>query len=238
MRAPSSIDFRTAVKMQQQAATMSGVPKLTPLPTYHNQVVDECYAYTPSPEPDLRFTPEIEQDGFPFSRGGTPQTPQQPFGCPDPLNAGEDLSYLHCPPWAGENLVPVGLGFVDMDMSMGCDGSWMTPTPEPEEMARANLYAQSAHNAFDAALAATPWSAFPQQQGSMSPEDKALDAIDSGIVMQGEWSPRPAQQQRQDVFVDMGNMVTSAPYVPKMQGLSGSSAPVWEDVFMPSSLPY
>jgi hypothetical protein len=72
----------------------------------------------------------------------------------------------------------------------------------------------------------------------MSPEDKALDAIDSGIVMQGEWSPQPARQQRQDVFVDMGNMVTSAPYVPKMQSLSGSSAPVWEDVFMPSSLPY
>lgn len=132
----------------------------------------------------------------------------------------------------------MGLGFVDMDMSMGCDGSWMTPTPEPEEMARANLFAQGAHNAFDAALAATPWSAFPQQQGSVSPEDKALDIIDSGIVLQGEWSPQPAQQQRQDVFVDMGNMVTSAPYVPKMQSLSGSSAPVWEDVFMPSSLPY
>ena len=62
--------------------------------------------------------------------------------------------------------------------------------------------------------------------------------------MQGEWPQQPAQQQqqqqqRQDVFVDMGNMVTSAPYVPKMQSMPGSSsAPVWEDVFMPSSLPY
>src|SRR5690348_7059048 len=75
MRAPSHIDFRTAVKMSQQAAIMSGVSELTPLPTYQNQIVDECYSYTPTPEPELRYTPEIEQDGFPFPRGATPQTP-------------------------------------------------------------------------------------------------------------------------------------------------------------------
>lgn len=232
MRAPSHIDFRTAVKMSQQAAAMSGVPKLNPLPTYHSQIVDECYAYTPSPEPDLRYTPEIEQDGFPFSRGGTPQTPSAPFGCPDPLPTVEDMSYLNSQPWAGENLVPVGLGFVDMDMSLASD-SWMTPTPEPGEMVQANLFAQTA---FDASLvpAPAPWSAFPlPPQPDLSPESKALDSIDSGIVMQGEWT----QPTRQDLFVDMGNMVTSAPYVPKMQSMSGS-APVWEDVFMPSSIPY
>lgn len=248
MRAPSHIDFRTAVKMSQQAAAMSGVPKLTPLPTYHSQIVDECYSYTPSPEPDLRYTPEIEQDAFAFSRGGTPQTPPEPFGCSDPLPAIDDISYLDCQPWSGDNLVPVGLGFVDMDMSMASD-SWMTPTPEPEDMTRVtSLFAQhtsSSHNtsAFDPSIQPA-WSTFPlppsqqqqhhHQQQDSSPESKALDLIDSGIVMQAEW---PAQPVRQDLFVDMGNMITSAPYVPKMQSIPGS-APVWEDVFMPSSIPY
>lgn len=225
--------------MSQQAAAISGAPKLTPLPTYHNQIVDECYTFTPSPEPDLRYTPEIEQDTFAFSRGGTPQTPPEPFGCPDPLPLVDDISYLDCAPWTGEPLVPVGLGFVDMDLSTAND-SWMTPTPEPEDTSRTNFFAQQTHShaPFNASLQAD-WSAFPlpsppTHHDSSNPEAKALDAIDSGIVMQAEW---PTQPPRQDLFVDMGNMITSAPYVPKMQSVSGS-VPVWEDVFMPSSIPY
>lgn len=250
MRAPSHIDFRTAVKMSQQAAIISGVPKLTPLPTYHSQIVDECYSYDPTPEPDLRYTPDIEQDAFPFSRGGTPQTPPAPFGCNQPLDVVDDIGYLDCPTWSSEGLVPVGLGFTDLDLPMG--NEWMTPTPEPEEMRNANLFAQTAQVAgqtggFSSLQTFDPMSsthadwafALPGQHSDFPSSKADDDAMDSGIVMQAEWSqqqqPQP-QQARQDMFVDMG-LVTSAPYVPKMVGLHGAT-PVWEDVFMPGALPY
>jgi hypothetical protein len=245
MRAPSHIDFRTAVKMSQQAAIISGVPKLTPLPTYQSQIVDECWEYTPSPEPELRYTPEIEQDGFlGYSRGTTPQTPAEPFGYNEPLPILDGMDYLDCQPWSGDGLVPVGLGFADMELAMPAD-SWMTLTPEPEEMGEANTYAQNPdftstlqlHGDFDTPLNSIPedWSSFRMpKQDIMTPDAKALDGVlDSGIVMQGEWT----QPARQDMYIDMGNMVTSAPYVPKMQSVLGN-APVWEDVFMSSSVAY
>jgi hypothetical protein len=247
MRAPSHIDFRTAVKMSQQAAIMSGVPKLTPLPTYQNQIVDECYTYPPTSEPELRYTPEMEQDGFPFSRGATPQTPAGPTGNDDSLPMIDDMSYLDCQPWAGEGLVPVGLGFGDIDMALP-DDSWMTP--EPEDMLQTNYFAQNTglipvyhpRSTFDTSLGISKdWSApqIPVRDETMS-DEKAFDGgldngFDSGIVMQGEWAQ--AMPPRQDMFIDMGNMITSAPYVPKMQAIP-SNAPIWEDVFMPSSIPF
>ena len=241
MRTPSNIDFRTAVKMSQQAAIISGVSKLTPLPTYQSQIVDECYSYTPSPEPDLRFTPEIEQDGFPFSRGATPQTPAEPFGCNDSLPIIDNMGYLDRQPWSGDELVPVGLGFAEMEMPAASD-SWMTP--EPEEMAQANLFAQHADlvsslqtQNFNTLLAAVPknWSTFQMpSQDEMVPDAKSFDcSLDSGVVMQDEWT----QPQSHDIYVDMSSMITSAPYVPKMQSIQ-SNAPLWEDVFMPSSTQY
>ncbi|KAF2629107.1 hypothetical protein BU25DRAFT_26924 [Macroventuria anomochaeta] len=236
MRAPSHIDFRTAVKMSQQAAIISGISKLTPLPTYQPQIVDDCYSYTPSPEPDLRFTPEIEQDGFPFSRGATPQTPAEPFGYSDPLPLVENMDYLDCQPWSSDGLVPVGLGFADMEMLLP-DDNWMTP--EPEEMAQANMFAQNVEmqGTFDALLGTMPedWSNFQiPPQDDVVPDAKAVDsALDSGIVMQGEWT----QHSKQNMYVDTANMITSTPYIPKMQAIPGS-APVWEDVFMLSPIPY
>ncbi|KAF3039930.1 hypothetical protein E8E12_007908 [Didymella heteroderae] len=243
MRAPSHIDFRTAVKMSQQAAIMSGVPKLTPLPTYQSQIVDECYSSTPTREPELRYTPDIEQDGFPFSRDATPQTPAGPIGNDDSLPMVDDLGYLDCQPWAEDGLVPVGLGFGNMDMAMH-DDSWMTP--EPCGMPNTNYFAPNAdlistdqaQNRFDTSLAMpADWTTFqmPLQDETVA-DEKALDGgLDSGIVMQGEWTQPPPQ--RHDMFIDMGNMITSAPYVPKMQAIP-SNAPVWEDVFMPTSIPY
>ncbi|KAL1648321.1 hypothetical protein SLS61_007013 [Didymella pomorum] len=243
MRAPSHIDFRTAVKMSQQAAIISGEPKLTPLPTYQNQIVNECYSYTPTPEPELRYTTEIEQDSFSFSRGATPQTPAGPIGNDDSLPLINDMSYLDCRPWSGEGLVPVGLGFGDMDMAVR-DDSWMTP--EPGDMLQANYFAQHTdltsldppHDTCDASLAMpVDWSSvqMPLHDDTIS-EEKALDGgLDSGIVMQGEWVQ--AHPLWQDTFIDMGNMVTLAPYVPRMQVIP-SNAPVWEDVFMPSPIAY
>ncbi|KAJ4351055.1 hypothetical protein N0V95_004159 [Ascochyta clinopodiicola] len=248
MRAPSHIDFRTAVKMSQQAAIISGVPKLAPLPTYHSQIVDECYSYDPSPEPDLcRFTPESEQA---FSRGTTPQTPADPFEYHEPFSLVDNLDYLDCQPWPTNDLVPVGLGFTNLDMP---HEEWMTPTPEPEEMVQANMFALNEnftaslqmHSTLEASSNSTtePWPTFhaPTQTHS-TPAAKAspslsLDdySIDSGIVMQGEWTqPQP---QLPNSYINMGNMVTSAPYVPKMQGMP-DSAPVWEDVFMLGPVAY
>lgn len=248
MRAPSHIDFRTAVKMTQQAAIISGVPKLQPLPTYHSQISDACYSYSSSPEPDLsRFTPETESDGFALSRGATPQTPSDLFGHPEPLPGVDGLDYFDCQPWAAEGLVPVGLGFAGLDIAVQ---DWMTPTPtpEPEEMARANFFAENhhhhhlslgyqVHDPLGASNTATHDWAFgtppPDHNGADS--SPFIDAsLDSGIVMQCEWSH--SQPQPQNTYVDMG-LITSAPYVPKMQSVMGS-APVWEDVFVPGGVAY
>lgn len=245
--------------MSQQAAIISGVPKLNPLPTYQSQIVDECYSYTPTPEPELRYTPEIEQEGFPFSRGGTPQTPSEPFGCNQPLSVVDDM-YLDCAPWSSDSLVPVGLGFEGLDCSMG---DWMTPdptctsTPEPDDLSSNNFFAQTefppiptlppALHSFDALAPAETWPFDLPAQQDILPDISAAKinaaGLDSGIVMQTEWPqplPQPQSQHTQsargDLFVDMG-LVTSAPYVPKMQGLPGA-APVWEDVFMPGALAY
>lgn len=237
MRAPSHIDFRTAVKMSQQAAIISSVPKLTPLPTYHTQIVDECYSYTPSPAPDLRFTPDLEHDRFAFSRGATPQTPADPFGFPEPLPGVEGLDYFDCQPWNDEALGPVGLGFSGLEMAQ----PWMEHAPEPE-MVETNMFARDADVASSlpmhaSTLSSSGWSSFQsplqddvENNGFLSTDDAF---IDSGIVLQDEWN----QPRLHDSYVNMGNLITSAPYVPKMHGVP-STAPVWEDVFMPSSIAY
>lgn len=241
MRAPSHIDFRTAVKMSQKAAITPTVPKPTPLSTYQTHIVDECYLRNSTPELDLRFTPEIEQDGYFFSRGATPQTPVESFYYNDlvPTVAGSD--YPDCQLWSGDESVDVGLGFADT-------GSWMTPTPELEETSHANLFAQNidfsslsqSKGMFDLSPdnMTKNWPSFlPDNVNSANKPDPPLSLIDSsldsGIAMQGEWN----QPQPQDAYINMGNMFTSAPYVPKMQTIS-SNVPVWEDVFMSSSLPY
>jgi hypothetical protein len=255
MRAPSHIDFRTAVKMSQQAAFISGVPKLTPLPNYQSQIVDECYSYTSSPEPDLtRFTPELESNGFPFSRGATPQTPNEPFGYHEYLPMVDDLDYLDCPPWSGDGLVPIGLGFAELDMSMS---NWTTP--EPEEVAQieqSNMFAQAPEYAssmqmqgrFEASSSSVleeDWTALQTlAHNNVVPHTRAVpslclsdgssdDSVSSGVLMQGEWT----QPQPHNTHINMGNMITSAPYVPKMQVIP-SNAPVWEDVFMAGPTPY
>ncbi|KAF3051866.1 hypothetical protein E8E11_010603 [Didymella keratinophila] len=229
--------------MSQQAAIMSGVPKLTPLPIYQDQIVDECYSLTPTPEPELRYTPEIEQDSSSFSRGATPRTPAEPIGNNDSLPIVDDMGYLDCQPWVGDGLVPVGLGFGDMDMTMP-DDSWMTP--EPGDTLQTNYFAQhtdltpmdQSQSTFHPSLVMpADCSTFQMPlQDKMMSDGKGLDGgLDSGIVMQDEWIQ--ALPVRQDTFIDMGNMITSAPYVPRMQAIP-SNAPVWEDVFMPALTPY
>lgn len=255
MRAPSHIDFRTAVKMSQQAAFTSGAPKLTPLPSYQSQIVDECYSYTSSPEPELLFTPELESNGFAFSRGATPQTPTEPFGYHDPLPIVDDLDYLNCQSWSKERLVPVGLGFADFEMPMQ---SWLTPEPEDiPPMEQMDVFAQNAdfmspvqmQGSFDAAsnTLLEDWSAFQTPEGNnnvphagaasslLLSDSSSEGSMSSGLVTQGEWSP--LQSQVPNTHINVSNMFTSAPYVPKMQTIP-SNAPVWEDVFMSGSMSY
>jgi hypothetical protein len=249
MRAPSHIDFRTAVKMSQQAALISGMPKLTPLPTYQSQIVDECYSYTSSPEPDLcRFTPDLEQDYFSFSRGTTPQTPSEPFNYHNPIPSIDNLDYLDCQSWPTENLTPVGLGF-DMPVE-----NWSTTsTPEPElipHLDNTQTYPPDftsplqIQGSFDPSpsLSQSEWSSFPSGvHSNLVPDmgalpslsynddsgDESFSSCSSGVVPQGEWTDFQPH-------VNMANMVTSAPYVPKMQAMP-QAVPVWEDVFMPGA---
>lgn len=240
MRAPSHIDFRTAVKMSQQASTTPVIPKLTPLSTYQSQIVDESFLYNSTPEPDLRFTPEIEQDGCLFSRGTTPQTPAEQFCYNDPVPVVAGLDYPDSQLWSGDGSVSVGLGFVGT-------GSWMTTIPELEGTFQASSFAHGVgfpslaqtQGTFDTCSDTIPkdWSGFSQDNtnSATKPDPMSLidSSLDSGIVMQGEWN----LPQSQDAYINMSNMFISAPYVPNMQEIS-SNVPVWEDVFMPSSIPY
>lgn len=233
MRAASHIDFRTAVKMSQQATACSGFPMLTPLPTYASQVVDECYTFPNQTDPDTTgYTSGVESNGMPTSGHLTPQTPEslvyhEPLAVGDMTNA-----WMTSQPWSDDSLISAGLGF-EGDMT---------------ELLPAELWSTPEH-AHSAPIAQLPW---VQPSLSVSPQSIASDLVphSSGApslpisdcsveefnrpgVFHEDW----ANYQPTTTQFDMANLVTSAPFMHDLRSVP-SIAPVWEDVFMPDSAPY
>jgi hypothetical protein len=158
MRAASHIDFRTAVKMSQQASACSGFPSLTPLPTYASQVVDECYSYPANPDRDIPgYTSDMETNGMPISGRFTPQTPDSIVNH-EPL-AMDDIAeaWMMTQPCADDSLASIGLGFEN-------DMTGLLP---------AELWSQAGH-AHSAPITQIPWA---QSSLSVSPQSKTSIAL-------------------------------------------------------------
>jgi hypothetical protein len=233
LRAASHIDFRTAVKMSQQASNISGFPMLTPLPTYNTQIIDECYSYSSSPDQNLTgFTPNMDSSHFPTSGRLTPQTPE-PITYHEPMSmVGLPDQWINVQPWSDDTLVSVGLGF-DGDMT----------TMLPTELWSAPETAQTAPVAQLAwphpSLSMSPQSIsselvpHPSAVPPLSISECSADDYNTSGVYHENWAHcQPTASQ-----IDMANMVTSAPFMHDLRTIS-SAAPVWEDVFMPGAAPY
>lgn len=233
MRAASHIDFRTAVKMSQQASASASLSMLTPLPTYSSQVVDGCYSFPSHPEQDLTgYASGIDSDGMPTSGSLTPQTPES-IVYHEPLTIG-DMSdtWMASQSWSDDSLASVGLGF---------DGDMTALLP-------AELWSNNGQ-AHSAPLTQMPWphpslSLSPQSMSSdfapnvntapsLSLSDCSVDDFGNPTSLREDWTAcEPVTNQ-----FDMVNMVTSASFMHNYQPVA-CPAPIWEDVFMPGSAPY
>jgi hypothetical protein len=233
MRAASHIDFRTAVKMSQQASTCSGLPMLTPLPTYTSQIMDECYSYPSPPGQDMTaYTPPLECNGMTTPGRLTPQTPES-GSYREPLAIGEmSGAWMVSQTWSDDSLVPIGLG-LEGDMT----------TMLPSELWPTHEYAHSTP------IAQIPWvqpslSASPQSMASdimshikpapsFSMSECPMDDFNSSGAFPEDWTNCQATTTQ----FNMSGMVISSPFMHGLHPIS-STLPVWEDVFMPGSAPY
>jgi hypothetical protein len=233
MRAASHIDFRTAVKMSQQASACSGFPVLTPLPTYTGQIVDECYSYSGSPGRNLvGFSAATDPTGLSMSGRLTPQTPES-LVYHEPLAVG-DLSdqWAQSQPWIDDSLMSVGLS-LDSDMA----------APVPVE-----LWSRPEHSN-TAPITQMSWnqasvSVSPQLMSdevvpnagavpSLSISECSVDDFNNSGTFHEDW----ALCQPTTTQLGMAGIVTSVPFMHDLRSMS-SAAPVWEDVFMPGHPPY
>jgi hypothetical protein len=233
MRPASHIDFRTAVKMSQQASAGSAFPILTPLPTYTSQVVDECYSYSSPPAQDMNvYTPPMEYNCMPTSSPLTPPAPECNL-YHEPLAIGDmSTTWMASQAWSDDSLAPTGLGFQgDMTALL------------PPEMWSMHEYAHSAP------ITQIPWA---QPSPSASPQSMASDLMSyagpasslsisecsmEGFNNAGAFPEHWTNCQPTTTQFDMTSMMTSVPFMHSLQSIS-STVPVWEDVFMPSSAPY
>lgn len=233
MRAASHIDFRTAVKMSQQASACSGFPVLTPLPTYNPQTIDERYSYSSSPDQNLMGIPAAtDPTGFSMSGRLTPQTPETVV-YHEPLSMG-DLSdhWTMAHPWNDESAMSLGLGFDSDLVGPVSVESWSTPehsnpVPMPHISWHQPSVSVSPHlisNEIVPNAGAVP---------SLSISECSLDDFSVSGTYNEDW----ALCQPTTTQLGMAGIVASAPFMHDLRPVS-SAGPVWEDVFMPGHPPY
>jgi hypothetical protein len=236
MRAASHMDYQGAGKMSHEASAVSGYPMLTPLPTYSSQIVDECYSYSSSPEQNLKgFMASMDSNSFPSSGRLTPQTPESLI-YHEPLAVG-DISeqWMASQPYSDDTLGSIGLGFDAEVTTMLPTGMWGAP--------------QSAQTA------PLPQMAWPHHSVSASPErmsaeivphSRAVPSLSISECSVEDFNPTSAFNQEIRQWTNCPPTTTqingssTVPSVSYMHGLRivSSTAPVWEDVFMPGPPPY
>ncbi|KAH7072199.1 hypothetical protein BKA63DRAFT_492835 [Paraphoma chrysanthemicola] len=233
MRAASHIDFRTAVKMSQQASACSGLPVLTPLPTYRPQIMDESYSYSSSPEQNMMgVSAATDHAGLAVSGRLTPQTPE-PIVYHEPLSLGDFSDHwTGAQPWNNESVMSCGLDI---------DGDYAGPIP-------VELWSTPEYN-HPELLNQVPWH---QPSLSVSPHivsaemvpnagavpalcmsEGSLDDFNMSGTFHEDWALcRPTTDQ-----LGMASILSAAPFMHDLRPVS-SVGPVWEDVFMPDHPPY
>jgi hypothetical protein len=232
MRAASFVDYRSAMKADQENPELSGYPMLTPLPTYSSQMVDECYSYSSSPEQDLSsFTRAMEMNTFHNLGRLSPMTPD-PIMCPEPISILDNFDhYTTSQPWSDEALASCELG-VDPNMA-GIHPLDMWPTPDTTDLmslaqlswAQSGISASPQQISTDLILRNDVVPSMPTSEYSV--ENYSSDA------MPGDWTI----YQPTTTHMDLANMITLAPYMRDANSVS-THAPIWEDVFVPGPRPY
>ncbi|KAF2028345.1 hypothetical protein EK21DRAFT_69967 [Setomelanomma holmii] len=233
MRAASHIDFRTAVKMSQQSSAYSGFPMLTPLPTYTPQILDECYAYSSSPERNTPAFPSVtESASHPISGRLTPQTPE-PVVYHEPFSmANLSDQWMAIEPWTDDSLISAVLDYNgDMSASLPID-LWSArehvSTPSIAQMGwhhpSVSVSPQLTSDEIVPHVGAVP---------SLSISECSIEDFNHSGTFHEDWAIcQPATTQ-----LAMASIVTSAPFIHDLRSSSGA-APVWEDVFIPGQPPY
>lgn len=231
MRAASHIDFRTAVKMNQQASAISGYPLLTPLPTYASQVVDECYSYSSSPDKNFDgFTQRMETNAISNSGRLTPQTPE-PTIYHEPLSMSESMDhYMTSRPWPDDVMASVGLGFEpDMTTVLSTE-MWSAPRPE-------NMMPMAHMSWKPSALSVSPLEILGNDLGShtrvipsLTTSECSVEDFNTSGPGQDDW----IIYQPIATFMDMASLATSAPFMHDPETIPGL-APTWEDIFIPNA---
>jgi hypothetical protein len=233
MRAASNIDFRTAVKMSQQAAACSVLPMLTPLPTYTSQVVDACYTFPDNTnQSSAVYTPPMDSNCMPNSAHFTPQTPET-HSYYEPLTL-EDMSdpWTTSQLWSDDALAAIDLGYnADMIALLPSD-VWSTPEHARSAPIAQIPWAQSSLSLSPQSMV-SDLAPHPKSTPSLSMSDCSAESYDSSGTLQEDWSNRATSTHQ----YAMANMVTSAPFMNDFRTIA-CAAPVWEDVFIPCSAPY
>jgi hypothetical protein len=236
MRAASHIDFRTAVKMSQQASACSGYPSLTPLPTYASQVVDECYSYPANIDQEIPgYTSGIETGSMPISGRLTPQTPESTV-YHEPVAMGDMAdSWMMTQPYSDDSLASIGLGFENDMTGLLAAELWSNPGHVRSAPITQIPWVQSS-------LSGSPRSMtsdsilYSREAPSLSISECSVEDFNSSGVFHEDWADCQPTATHYDI-TNMTNMVTSAPFMHDFQSVP-STAPIWEDVFMPGSAPY
>jgi hypothetical protein len=112
VRAVSQMDFHTAVKLGQQRPDFAAMSMLQPLQTYTPQIIDECYSYSSSPEPNsAAFSHNMDKTNVFHSGRLTPQTPES-FSYTEAMPITDPFDqYMNLQPWSHDGQMPIGLGF-------------------------------------------------------------------------------------------------------------------------------
>jgi hypothetical protein len=222
--------------MGYEATAISGHPMLTPLPTYSSQIIEECYPYSGSPEQNMNgIMPSMDSNRYPSSGPLTPQTPEAHL-YHEPIAIG-DLSeqWMTSQPYPDNAMESIGLGFDAEVTTMLPTGLW------------------SGHDtAQSAPLPQMSWphpslSASPQRMSAeLVPHIRAVPSLSISECSVEDLSTTSAFSQDMGQWssclpsttsMDGANTTTTAPYMHGLRIVS-STAPVWEDVFMPGPTPY
>ena len=234
MRVASHIDFRTAVKMSQQGAALSGMPTLTPLPTSTHQIIEECgVSYSSSPDQyHGGFSSASEMNSYHISGRLSPQTPEATM-YHEPLSMGEHLDgSIASQPWPGEALALYGLEFgQDLTAILPADTWPMSMQEDP--MLLNHISWPKPGFPLSTCHQPTDLMSHTRAVPSLSLSECSVEDFDTSTMDQAGWSIYPCTTSQ----VDMQSTTISTPF---MSGLAcdPSHAPIWEDVFMPPSLPY
>jgi hypothetical protein len=236
MRAASHIDFRTAVKMSQQASACSGFPSLTPLPTYGSQVVDECCSYPANTDQDIPgYTSGMEANGMPISGRLTPQTPEATV-YHEPVAMGDMAdTWMITSPCSHDPLASFGLGFEDDMTGLLPTELWSNPGQAHSAPITQIPWVQSS-------LSVSPQSMtsdsilYSREAPSLSISECSVEDFNNYGVFHEDWADCQPTTTQFDI-TEMTNLVTSAPFMHDFRSVP-SIAPIWEDVFMPGSAPY